>query len=205
MQREQIIRYLDGSLGGDEKTEVELLIENDRNASRDLQEIHELIGMISEHGTLFCPDPLEISDFLETGKDLGGTVSEHLRTCTSCQHDVDLLRARRPGDTMPRELLRAVHDELARDGIGKSAVQKERRWSALIREKVVSFFSAAFPGRGCGCHGVLGLDCSVSSRYHTPVYRVKLRDLESCRERPSSRFVQYFTCSQTLCRDYSAV
>lgn len=125
-RRELLIRYLDGSLEDDETTEVEHLIENDRNAFQDLQEIQRLTAMIKEHGTLFCPDPVVISDFVEAGTDPEGRIAEHLRTCHSCQRDADMLRASSPEETMPRELFESVRAELPGEPVGETGTKHVR-------------------------------------------------------------------------------
>ncbi|MDQ7781625.1 MAG: hypothetical protein RDU20_02020 [Desulfomonilaceae bacterium] len=114
-QRELLIRAVDGSLPIEDKPAVERLLENDPNASCELEELLALTSILREHESVFCPDPVELSDFLDTGHDPSGAISEHLDSCNTCREEMNALRGTHGHAIMPADLLKSITAELPRD------------------------------------------------------------------------------------------
>jgi hypothetical protein len=145
--RELLLRYMDKSLEDEEKAEVEDLVDNNDEALRELQEIEALTAIIRDNGVIFCPDPLEISNFLEHGRDPTGKLSEHLQTCKSCQEDVALLKTSRLRANMPQDLLRSIVRELP-ERTTRASVDRTRGGVHTILDRILSYFRFGMPAVG---------------------------------------------------------
>ncbi len=131
-QRELLIRHLDQSLEDDEVSEVEHLIEHNEEACRELHELEALTTIIRENQAVFCPDPAELSDFLESGYDPSGTIAEHLDTCSTCRREMDTLRATCPHEMMPLDLFERIVAELPHDVAPPPVSRAGKRFQPLI-------------------------------------------------------------------------
>jgi len=138
-QKELLIRYLDKSLEVDEESDVEHLVGSSAEASCELQELRELTMILRDHEAVYCPDPMELSDYLETGHDPSGTIAEHLVNCTTCQREMDTLRGPGPQKNMPGGLLERIIAELP-DPVEGPPVRESRKWFPSIPEKLTDLF-----------------------------------------------------------------
>ncbi len=141
VQKELLIRYLDGSLERGEEAEVEHLIERSAEASCELQEFEALTALIRSNKAVFCPDPMDLSDFTETGDDPSGFISEHLGTCGTCRHEVDMLRASGTHKIMPLGLFERVTAELPRH-LSQPLVTRPGNRLLQISERLSSLFES---------------------------------------------------------------
>lgn len=84
-------QYLEGSLPEEDKADIEHLLAVSQEAHSELDKLREMTGLLREAKTLFCPQPEDISDYVESGVDPGGMISQHLKECQTCRDEVRLL------------------------------------------------------------------------------------------------------------------
>lgn len=135
-RRELLVRYLEYLSTEKERAEVEVLLESSEETSREMREIRRLMTVLRENPRLFCPDPLQLSDYAETGEDPTGEISEHLRECVLCQEEVKSLKTSCDKDAMPAQLLQRVMRELP-DRAGEVRATS-RGWFVLVQEWLAS-------------------------------------------------------------------
>jgi|GEM_PF-864336 len=134
-----LLRYLEGVLAERERREVEEILESSEEASRELDELRNMVQVIRKDQRIFCPEPWLISDFLETGKDPSGEISKHLRDCDACREEVAILGKFRQDSGIPRKLLEAVRKELGAPTRGSHLAQDKGPLSRVL-EAIASFF-----------------------------------------------------------------
>jgi hypothetical protein len=99
-----LLEYLEGTLDQGEKADVEQLLSVSEQAAQELGELKKMMATLDEKKEVFCPAAWKISEFVETGEDPEGVISQHLAECTSCSEDEKTLRAALRAHTMPPEL-----------------------------------------------------------------------------------------------------
>lgn len=111
-RRVVLLRYLEGLLDETEMKMVEQFLESSEEASREFDELRDIFRIMRKDHRVFCPEPWLISDFLETGSDPSGELSEHLRECSACREEAGVLGECKKDGSMPRELLENIMKEL---------------------------------------------------------------------------------------------
>lgn len=148
------LRYLEGLLAEDERTTVERLVESSEEASRELQELKNMVHLVRTNERIFCPEPWLISDFLETGRDPSSQIAQHLRECPECREEAEALAAHRKDDRIPHELLSAIKKELGIQA-GHGGLEKGRRWLSSLFEMITGAFQSRLALVGAASAAVL--------------------------------------------------
>lgn len=99
-----LLRYLEGSLTEDEKREVSGLLRESAQAQMELESLQTIVRELKTDKRIFCPDLVDIAEFVNTGKDPTGEMAEHLGECLSCREEALLFKGFRPADTIPPEI-----------------------------------------------------------------------------------------------------
>jgi hypothetical protein len=108
-----LLEYLEGSLPIQIKQTVDEMLVTDEQARKELDGLKIIMNALETDQTLFCPDPSEIADFVITGNDPLGTITNHLKECRSCLEEVQSLRNRQSSDGIPPQILETVRRKLA--------------------------------------------------------------------------------------------
>lgn len=108
-----LLEYLEGSLPIQIRVTVDDMLITDEQARKELEGLKIIMNALKTDQTLFCPDPLEIADFVITGNDPLGTITNHLNECRSCLEEVQSLRNRQSSDGIPPQILETVRRKLA--------------------------------------------------------------------------------------------
>ncbi|AFM23322.1 hypothetical protein [Desulfomonile tiedjei] len=111
-----LLQYIEGSLPQEEGQKVTELLRTNEQARKELDGLKVIMHTLRTDKDLFCPEPSEIADFVATGNDPAGKISDHLKECLSCREDVQSLKCLQPADGMPPEIWDAVHDKLVKLG-----------------------------------------------------------------------------------------
>jgi hypothetical protein len=125
-----LLRHLEGSLSDEEESKVQELLRSSEVAA-ELEGLRKIENVLKTDKTLFCPDVLEIDEFLATGKDPSGRIASHLEECASCQQEAQALREFKPEAKIPPILWETVTQELDRRGKVQPAPEHESFWSTL--------------------------------------------------------------------------
>lgn len=134
-----LLRYLEGSLSGEEASEVSELLRTSPEVSQELEGLRKIMLSLKTDKTVFCPDPSDISEFVATGHDSTGKIASHLRECVSCQKEAQAFKDFRPASTIPPQIWSKVSEKMAQRTKRDPGPEAESRSSNLF-----SLFSSLF-------------------------------------------------------------
>lgn len=149
--KDLLLPYLEGSLSPADKARVLSHIQTCADCStelKDLEEIGSVLKLNKEEA--FCPEPWELCEFVQTGKDPTGRFSKHLARCDFCREEADACRILPERDVMPQELWERGKDLLARPVLSQKPREARHRltglsdWiSSLLNVPVLAMAAAA--------------------------------------------------------------
>ncbi|MGO9571753.1 MAG: hypothetical protein ACLP5H_29860 [Desulfomonilaceae bacterium] len=134
-----LLRYLEGSLSGEEAREVSELLRTSAIVSQELEGLRKIMQTLKTDKTLFCPDPSDICEFVATGHDATGKIVSHLRECVSCRQEAQALKDFRPASKIPPQIWSKVSEKMAQRTKRDPGLEAESSASHLF-----SLFSSLF-------------------------------------------------------------
>ncbi len=102
--------YLEGLLSPEEKTNFEEHLDQCPACKSKLEEMSRWTSILKENAREMCPDAWELFDYVRSGKDLRGTISSHVETCTMCSADVESFRKDMSTQAVPQALWKKMED-----------------------------------------------------------------------------------------------
>lgn len=82
------LSLLEGRLSQEERAMIENHITECTECSREYKTFTSIVDHLKTNKDLFCPEPWQLHEFLETGRDPDGNVSDHIHRCALCQEEI---------------------------------------------------------------------------------------------------------------------
>jgi hypothetical protein len=118
--------YLEGLMSPEEKANFEEHLDRCPACKSKLEEMSRWTSILKENAREMCPGAWELFDYVRSGKDLRGTISSHVETCTMCSTDVESFRKGMSAQAVPQALwkkMQALSGKPAADRPHESAYQ----------------------------------------------------------------------------------
>ena len=134
---ELLAGYLEGALSEEHRSQVEAHLTGCERCRLELGSISELIQALKNEKELFCPEPWQLSDYLENGFDPEQLISAHIKTCSLCKAEIDEYTAGAQAKILPERLRKALDESFSKTGAPKKSTQHHFLEGML--EKIRSF------------------------------------------------------------------
>ena len=147
--------YLEGALSEEHKSQVEGHLTDCERCKLELNKISNLIHSLKNEKDLFCPEPWQLSDYLENGLDPDQRISAHIKTCGLCKAEVGEYEASSQTKILPERLHKAIDKSFSKT----EAREKSTRSHFLMvtLQKIGSFFQRPWSAIGTLVAAVLVL------------------------------------------------
>lgn len=122
--QDMLLAYLEGALSGEKTAMLETHINICDQCSAELNSVGTLLEILKTERDIFCPEPWELYEFIESGNDPEGRLAEHLEKCPLCRSDVADYGEAAMQKSLPSAIkneLKKVFPKPARRGISKAS------------------------------------------------------------------------------------
>lgn len=143
-----LLQYLDDTLSPEQKLELERHIEACSTCALELKDLANITGALRENKEIYCPDSLEIEQFVRESRDPAGRIAAHLEVCPACFAFAEALQQEDYAREMPLELWHGIQERLEIPVDRRSVPVQPQPESGLLerffnRFRIPSFAAAA--------------------------------------------------------------
>jgi Putative zinc-finger len=136
-----LLPYVEDIIGPSEKAGVEEHLSGCRECTSRVEELRQTIADLKGNKEAFCPEPWELHEYAQGGKDPHGDISPHVENCPFCSEDLSAWKTAAVEERMPSELWSRLKERLP--GAAQKQIPSERpRWSQMVLEKLTRFWKA---------------------------------------------------------------
>lgn len=133
-----LLPFLEDRLSSEDRAMVQEHINACKECSHELQMLGEFMAKLKAKKDIFCPEPEQLFEFVQTGHDPEGKLARHIEHCPLCKEDVAAYRAGCDLAAMPEKVHAAYRErfsKLARkdaDVAHKSLVERLNEWLSSL-------------------------------------------------------------------------
>jgi hypothetical protein len=102
--KDLLLGYFEGSLSVEESAMVQDHVAQCNECALDLDSLGKMVGLLKTEKEIFCPEPWDLLEFIETGQDPQGRLAGHLEKCHLCCAEVADYRETAIQKTLPAEI-----------------------------------------------------------------------------------------------------
>jgi hypothetical protein len=99
-----LLAYAEGDMTTSEKLDVEKHLRTCTKCAGELDLIKQIVEALKTEKTIFCPEPWELQEFVDSGKDIEGRISAHIAECGFCGNDIAEMRGCCESESIPESL-----------------------------------------------------------------------------------------------------
>jgi anti-sigma factor RsiW len=110
--KDLLLQYLDDTLSPEQKLEFERHIDACSTCAMELEDLAKITGALRENKEIYCPDSLEIEEFVRENRDPAGRITAHLEVCPACSAFAESLQQEGYAREMPLELWHGIQERL---------------------------------------------------------------------------------------------
>jgi hypothetical protein len=124
-----LLPFMENSLDPAETATVKNHIEQCDHCAQELRLFEQITSALKTDKNVFCPEPWEIYEFVETGKDPGQKIANHLNECSLCRHEIEALKTEHAIQEMPKQIWKRLESGLPKNDVSKVVpVKKHSFW-----------------------------------------------------------------------------
>ncbi|MCX5873804.1 MAG: zf-HC2 domain-containing protein [Deltaproteobacteria bacterium] len=123
--KDMLLAYLEGTLSGERSATVEAHINTCHECALDLDSLGKLAGLLKTEKEIFCPEPWDLLEFIETGQDPQGRLAKHIERCPLCCAEVVDYRETAIQKTLPSEIKAELKKAFPKSAQSRSSNEKK--------------------------------------------------------------------------------
>lgn len=123
--KDMLLAYLEGTLSGERSATVEAHINTCHECAGELNSLGNLLGILKTEKDVFCPEPWELYEFIESGYDPEGRLAGHLEKCPLCCAEVVDYRETAIQKTLPSEIKAELKKAFPKSAQSRSSNEKK--------------------------------------------------------------------------------
>jgi hypothetical protein len=136
-----LLSYVEDIIDPTEKVGLEEHLSRCQECSARVEGLRRTIADLKRNKEAFCPEPWELYEFAQSGKDPHGNISAHLENCPFCAEDLSIWKAAALDERMPPELWSRLKGRLP--GTAQERILSGRpKWSQMVLERFARFWKA---------------------------------------------------------------
>jgi hypothetical protein len=107
-----LLPFLEKTLDPKEMSTIRNHVEKCDQCREELKSLEKITTALKTNASLFCPEPWEIYEFIETGKDPGQKIANHLNECSLCRHEAESFKTAPVNQKIPGQMWNELSKEL---------------------------------------------------------------------------------------------
>ncbi len=115
-----LLPFLENTLGPEEISTVRNHVEKCDHCEQELKSLENITSALKTHKNLFCPEPWEIYEFVQSGTDPDKLIARHLNECSLCKHEAETLQTAPANQKIPERMWSELEQELRQPDVKKA-------------------------------------------------------------------------------------